>query len=99
MVAPFLIFQQETTKTVKKYLGIHFFYRQKYKKPFSLAKLLQKSLFLHLCITFFNTISCGAMLDFHTRYGIIVWLDKNRHNILWKKTVFWHKILCFTNNK
>jgi len=45
MVAPILIFQQETTKTAKFFLGIHFFYYQKLKKPFSHAKCLQKSFF------------------------------------------------------
>ena len=81
--------------TALKYKSILFFDISFFKKNVKTAYLKAFYLFLlNLLISFFYTIFCGGVLDFTTRYGIIVRHDYERyHNILCLKIKNLHKIL------
>lgn len=74
-----LFFMQSVKKAVykirrrsTKIVGIRFFYLSKKKIHFLEVKTRSKRLLLKKYIIFSYTISCGGILDFPTRYGIIV---------------------------
>ncbi len=66
----------------KKILSIRFFYCSFFQNTFLGLKIYQKDVFHKLSIIIFNTTCCVQWIDFNTRYGIIVWLDKDKRNIL-----------------